>query len=82
MLLWKWAGLSCFHSSGDGYVGELLELQPGCEEPFGSSRFRCDWPGDASAEMGLIAPGGENLLDFLELRQVLLTYDEIGRAHV
>ena len=28
-----------------------------------------------SAEMGLISPGGENLLDFLELRQVLSTYD-------
>ena len=25
--------------------------------------------------MGLISPGGENLLDFLELRQVLPTYD-------
>ena len=25
--------------------------------------------------MGLISPGGENLLDFVELRQVLLTYD-------
>ena len=25
--------------------------------------------------MGLISPGGENLLDFLELRQVFLTYD-------
>ena len=25
--------------------------------------------------MGLISPGGENLLDFLEMRQVLLTYD-------
>ena len=25
--------------------------------------------------MGLISPGGEYLLDFLELRQVLLTYD-------
>ena len=24
--------------SGDGYVGELLELQQGCEGPFGSSR--------------------------------------------
>ena len=30
-LLWLWAGLSCFLSSGDGYVGELLELQQGCE---------------------------------------------------
>ena len=25
--------------------------------------------------MGLISPEGENLLDFLELRQVLSTYD-------
>ena len=36
---------------------------------------RCDEHPDASAEMGLISPGGENLLDFLELRQVLSTYD-------
>ena len=25
-LLWMWADLWCFLSSGDGYVGELLEL--------------------------------------------------------
>ena len=25
-------------SSGDEYVGELLELQQGCEGPFGSAR--------------------------------------------
>ena len=37
-LLWMWAELSCFLSSGIGYVGELLELQQGCEGPFGSSR--------------------------------------------
>ena len=37
-ILWMWAELSCFHTSGDGYVGELLELQQGCEGPFGSSR--------------------------------------------
>ena len=36
--LWMWVGLSCFLSSGDGYVGELLELQQGCKVPFGSSR--------------------------------------------
>ena len=36
--LWMWAGLSCFLSNGDGYVGELLELQQGCEGPFGNSR--------------------------------------------
>ena len=28
-LLWMWAGLWCFLSSGDGYVGKLLELQQG-----------------------------------------------------
>ena len=37
-LLWMWAGLSCFLSSGDGNIGELLELQQECEGPFGSSR--------------------------------------------
>ena len=37
-LLWMWAGLSCFLSSGDGYIGELLELQKGCEGNFESSR--------------------------------------------
>ena len=29
-LLWMWVGLSCFLSSGDGYVGDPLELQQGC----------------------------------------------------
>ena len=62
-----WAGPSCFLSSGDGYVGELLELQQG---PFEFPEFRCDEPPDASEEMGLISPGGENLLDFLELGRV------------
>ena len=37
-LFWMWAGLSCLLSSGDGYVGELLELQQECEAPFGISR--------------------------------------------
>ena len=32
--------------------------------------------------MGLISPGGENLLDFLELRQVLSTYDRDLRDSV
>ena len=36
-VLCMWAGLSCFLSSGDGYIRELLELQQGCEGPFGSS---------------------------------------------
>ena len=37
-LLLMGAGLSCFLSSGDGYVGKFLELQQGCEGPFGISR--------------------------------------------
>ena len=37
-LLWMCKGRSPFLSSGQGYVGELLELQQGCEGPFGSSR--------------------------------------------
>ena len=37
-ILWMRAGHSYFLSSGDGYVGELLEMQKGCEGPFGSSR--------------------------------------------
>ena len=41
-LLWMWAGLWCFLSSGDGYVGELLDLQQVCEGPFVSSRGECD----------------------------------------
>ena len=41
-LLWMWAGLSCFLSSGDGFVGKLLELQQGCEGPFGNSRAQVD----------------------------------------
>ena len=70
-----WAGLSCFLSSVDEYVGDLLELQQGCEVALGAPEVRCDLPRDASAEMALISPGGENLLDVLELRQVLSTFD-------
>ena len=36
-LLWMWAELSCFLSSGDGYARERLELQQGCEGLIGSS---------------------------------------------
>ena len=36
-LLLMLAGPSVFLWSGDGYVGELLELQQGCEGPFRSS---------------------------------------------
>ena len=40
------------------------------KDPFEFPQFRCDEPPDASEEMGLISPGGENFLDFLELGRV------------
>ena len=36
------------------------------KDPFEFPEFRCDETLDASEEMGLISPGAENLLDFLE----------------
>ena len=53
----------------------FLSCSKRVKDPLEVPEFRCDEPRDASAEMGLISPGGENLLDFLELRQVLSTYD-------
>ena len=40
-LLWISAGLSCFLSSGDGYVGELLELQKGVKDPLEVPDVNC-----------------------------------------
>ena len=70
-----WAGLSCFLSSGDSISGKFLNCSQGVKNPLEVPEVRCDYPRDSSAEMGLISPEGENLLDFLELRQVLSTYD-------
>ena len=58
-----------------GMSGNFLSCSKGVKDPLEVPEVRCDLPGDASAEIGLISPGGENLLDFLELRQVLSTYD-------
>ena len=55
--------------------GNFLSCCKGVKDPLEVPELRCDYPGDTSAETGLISPGGENLLDFLELRQVLSTYD-------
>ena len=54
-----------------GMSGNFLSCSKGVKDPLEVPEVRCDYPPDASAEMGLISPGGENLLDFLELRQVL-----------
>ena len=56
--------------------GNFLSCSKVVKDPLEVPEFKCDYPLFASAEMGLISPGGENLLDFLELRQVLSTYDE------
>ena len=53
----------------------FLSCSKGLKDPLEVPELKCDYPLVASMEMGLISPGGENLLDFLELRQVLSTYD-------
>ena len=55
--------------------GNFFSCSKGVEDPLEIQEVRCDLPRVASAEMGLISPGRENLLDFLELRQVLSTND-------
>ena len=55
--------------------GNFLSCSKGVKDPMKVPEVTCDKPRGASAEMGLISPGGENLLDFLELWQVLSTYD-------
>ena len=54
--------------------GNFLSCSKGVKDLLELPEVRCNSHRDASAEMGLISPGWENLLDFLELRQVLSTY--------
>ena len=54
--------------------GNFLSCSKGVKDPLAVPDVRCDLPGDASVEMGLILPGGDNLLNFLELWQVFSTY--------
>ena len=58
-----------------GKSGNFLSCSKVVKDPLEIPEVRFDKPRGASAEMGLISPGGENLLDFLELRQELSTYD-------
>ena len=58
-----------------GMSGNFLSCKKGLKDRLEVPEVRCEYLRDASAEMGPISPGGENLLDFLELRQVLSTYD-------
>ena len=54
--------------------GNFLSCSKCVKDPLEVPELKCDYPLVALAEMGLISPGGENLLDFLELLQVLSTY--------
>ena len=69
------AGLSCFLPVETGMSGNFLSCSKGVKVQLEVPEVRSDLPRDVSAEMGLISPAGENLLDFLQLRQVLSTYD-------
>ena len=54
--------------------GNFLSCSKGVKDPLEVPDIRCDLPRFASAEMGLISPPRENLLNFLELRLVLTNY--------
>ena len=51
--------------------GNFLSCGKGVKDPLEVPEVRCNYPRDASVEMGLISPGGDNLLDFLQWWQVL-----------
>ena len=51
--------------------GNFLSCSKGVKDPLEVPGFKCDYRLVASEEMGLISPGRENLLDFLELTAVL-----------
>ena len=53
-------------------LANFLSCSQGVKYPFEVQEGRVDLPGEASGEKGLISPGGVNLLDFLDLRQVPL----------
>ena len=55
--------------------GNFLSCSKGVKDPLEVPEVRCDYPRDASVEMGIISLRGEKLLDFLELRQVPSTYN-------
>ena len=55
--------------------GNFLSCSKGVKDPLEVPDFKGDYRLVASVEMGLISPGLENLLNFLEFWKVLLTYD-------
>ena len=55
--------------------GNFLSCSEGVKDPLEVPEIKCDYPLVDSTEMGLISPGGENLLHFLELVQVFSRCD-------
>ena len=52
--------------------GNFLSCSKGVKDPFEVQEGSCDFSRDATAEKGVISPGGENLLVFQQLQQVPL----------
>ena len=67
-----WRQARCSSQVETDISGNFLRGRKGVEESLEVQEGRCDLPRDASAEKGLISLGGENILDFLELRQIPL----------
>ena len=65
-------------------LGDFLSCSKGVKDHFEVQEGRCDFPQDTAAQKGLITPGRENLLVFLELWQVPLElrWGPQGPAHV
>ena len=59
--------------------GNFLSCSKGVKDSLEVPEVRCDYPRDASLQMGIISLREENLLDFLELQQVPSTYDGAQR---
>ena len=54
-----------------GLSVNFLSCSKGVKDTFEFSDVTCDYLPNASGEMGLISPGGENLLNFLSMREGL-----------
>ena len=55
--------------------GNFLSGSKGVKDPLKVPEYRCALPRDHSSEMDLISTGGENLLDFPGLGEVLSSYE-------
>ena len=55
--------------------GNFLSCSKGVKDRLEVPEVRCGLSRDASAEMGLMSPGTERLLDIPEFQQVLSSYD-------